>query len=117
MTLRRLRTDTSRSGHAAAPVPRPPGRRLNPLQVMPEVPRTHLAETWRDARPARIRRAFLASQQRDPGGWHVLGASTELGTGRSRTRTVGGREVVLWRTGDGTLLAGPGTCPHLGALL
>ncbi|MEU0222159.1 DUF5914 domain-containing protein, partial [Streptomyces sp. NPDC006265] len=32
-------------------------------------------------------------------------------------RTVGGVEVVLWRSGSGDLRAGPGVCPHLGAPL
>ena len=37
---------------------------------------------------------------------------------RSRsTRTIAGREVVFWRNADGALVAGPGACPHLGALL
>jgi hypothetical protein len=115
MTLRLLRTDSAPAGREAAPGR--PGRPLNPLQVLPEEPRDRLAETWREARPARIRRAFLAAQERDPGGWHVVGASADVGSGRSRTRMVGGREVVLWRTADGGVLAGPGTCPHLGALL
>ena len=47
----------------------------------------------------------------------MVGASTEVGATRSVTRTIGGHEVVLWRATDGQLLAGPGTCPHLGALL
>ena len=56
---------------------------------MPAEPRDRLAGTWRDARPARIRRSFLDAQQRDPGGWHVVGASTDVGATRSVTRTVG----------------------------
>ena len=32
-------------------------------------------------------------------------------------RTIAGREVVFWRDADGTLVAGPGACPHLGALM
>ena len=33
------------------------------------------------------------------------------------TRTIAGREVVFWRNSGGALVAGPGACPHLGALL
>ena len=95
----------------------PERRRPNPLRLMPEEPRNRLAGTWRQARPSRIHRSFLDAQGRNPGGWHVVGASTDVGGTRSVTRTVGGREVVLWRAGDGSLMAGPGTCPHLGALL
>jgi hypothetical protein len=84
---------------------------------MPVEPRDRLQGTWRDARPGRIRRSFEASQRRDPGGWHVVGAATDLAEDRSLTRTVLGREVVLWRAIDGRVLAGPGACPHLGALL
>ena len=114
MSLRSLLRATPEPGRgAAAPARRP----VNPLRRMPPEPRDRLAGTWRDARPARIRRSFLDAQQRDPGGWHVVGASTDLGTTRSVTRTVANREVVLWRDEDGGLLAGPGACPHLGALL
>jgi hypothetical protein len=92
-------------------------RPANPLRVLPEQPRDRLHETWREARPGRIKRSFEDASRRNPGGWHVVGASTEVGARRSLARTVGDREVVLWRAADGTLLAGPGTCPHLGALL
>ena len=117
MTFRTLRTTDG--APPTDPAPRTPGARrpVNPLRVLPEEPRDRLAGTWRQARPSRIHRSFLDAQGRDPGGWHVVGASTDVGATRSRTRTVGGREVVLWRRADGTLLAGPGACPHLGALL
>ena len=95
----------------------PAGRPINPLRRMPPEPRDRLAGTWRDARPARIRRSFDDAQRRDPGGWHVVGASSDLGPTRSVTRTVADRELVLWRGEGGGLLAGPGACPHLGALL
>lgn len=96
-----------------------PGGRLewNPLTRVPPEPRDRLEGTWRQARPGRIRRSFEASQRRDPGGWHVAGASTDLAADRSIVRTIAGREVVLWRSLDGTVVAGPGACPHLGALL
>ncbi|MVA75247.1 Rieske 2Fe-2S domain-containing protein [Auraticoccus sp. F435] len=53
----------------------------------------------------------------DAGGWFVVGASTDVGTERSVVRVVDGVEITLWRDVDGSLLAGPGSCPHLGALL
>ncbi|TQM62019.1 DUF5914 domain-containing protein [Humibacillus xanthopallidus] len=114
MSLRSLLRAAPDTGRGAAD---PARRPINPLRRMPAEPRDRLAGTWREARPARIRRSFLDAQQRDPGGWHVVGASSDLGPTRSVTRTVDDREVVLWRGEDGGLLAGPGACPHLGALL
>lgn len=105
MTLR------TSGGRASVPA------KWNPLRRVPVQPRDRLEGTWRDARPGRIRRSFEASQRRDPGGWHVVGASGDLGADRSLVRPVGGREVALWRAIDGRVLAGPGACPHLGALL
>lgn len=90
------------------PPPEIPFRRL-PLERVP-------AATWRQAQPRRIQAALAASQQRDPGGWFVAGSSAELGT-TSVVRRINGREVALWRGADGTLSAGPGACPHLGAEL
>lgn len=110
MTTLRTTPDDPRSG-------RPAGRPVNPLRRMPAEPRDRLDGTWRQARPGRIRRSFEAAQSRDPGGWHVVGASTDVGRTRSVVRTVLGREIVLWRGADGGLQAGPGACPHLGALL
>ncbi|WP_218137133.1 Rieske 2Fe-2S domain-containing protein, partial [Vibrio cholerae] len=87
-----------------------------PIRHLPEAPLDRIRPTWRDARPARIARALRVAQGRDAGGWHVVGDARRLGATESATRTVLGREVVLWRDGD-ELLAGPGACPHLGALL
>ncbi len=88
-----------------------------PIRRVLVEPRDRLEGTWRLARPGRIRAAFGASQAKDPGGWYVVGASSDLGRDRSLVRTVGGREVVLWRDEHGRAMAGPGACPHLGALL
>lgn len=73
--------------------------------------------TWRQARPRRIADALGVAERRNPGGWYVAGRSDEVRPGISLTRTIAGREVVLWRNDDGVLRAGPGACPHLGALL
>ena len=40
-----------------------------------------------------------------------------MGRKESVTRIIAGREVVFWRNSTGGLIAGPGACPHLGALL
>ncbi|WP_188943795.1 DUF5914 domain-containing protein [Nakamurella endophytica] len=76
-----------------------------------------MAPSWRQARPSRIAAALRVAQGRDPGGWYVVGASGDVGRSTSVTRTIAGVEVVLWRDADGALVAGPGACPHLGALL
>lgn len=74
--------------------------------------------TWRQARPALIADALKRASARPSGNWFVVGASGDVRAGeRPCGRTVGGIEVVLWRSGDGGLHAGPGACPHLGAPL
>lgn len=89
-------------------------RRRSPLRRMPVgVP----PQTWRDARPAQIDRALQVALGRETGGWWVVGASADVPRDRTITRTIAGREVVLWRREGGDLVAGPGACPHLGALL
>ena len=76
-----------------------------------------LRPTWAQAGPGRIAAALAVAKQRDPGGWYVTAASSDVRAGVSTTRVLDGREVVLWRGADGELHAGPGACPHLGALL
>jgi nitrite reductase/ring-hydroxylating ferredoxin subunit len=76
-----------------------------------------MATTWRLAKPARIAAALRVAQSRDSGGWFVAGSSVDVGRRTSVTRTIAGREVVFWRNSAGGLIAGPGACPHLGALL
>lgn len=74
--------------------------------------------TWREAKPAVIAEALKRSAARPSGNWYVVGASRELGArDHPYGRTIAGVEVVLWRTRDGELRAGPGECPHLGAPL
>ncbi|MEV7149278.1 DUF5914 domain-containing protein [Streptomyces sp. NPDC093084] len=73
--------------------------------------------TWREARPALIADALKRAQARPSGNWYVVGASRDLRADRPVARTVQGHEVVLWRDRRGTLVAGPGVCPHLGAPL
>ncbi|UQS32934.1 Rieske (2Fe-2S) protein [Streptomyces fradiae] len=76
------------------------------------------APTWREARPALIADALKRASARPTGNWYVVGASRDVRAGGPpRGRTVGGVEVVLWRSDTGEPHAGPGACPHLGAPL
>jgi hypothetical protein len=88
----------------------------SPLVRLPRTPAERLAPTWRQADPDRIAAALAVAEQRDAGGWYVVGSSRAVST-RSAVHEVAGREVVVWRTADGRLCAGPGACPHLGASL
>ncbi|MFD7240393.1 DUF5914 domain-containing protein [Streptomyces massasporeus] len=73
--------------------------------------------TWRAARPALIADTLKRASARPSGNWFVAGASREVRPGSPYGRTIGGVEVVLWRSRSGGLRAGPGACPHLGAPL
>ncbi|MGW2228219.1 DUF5914 domain-containing protein [Streptomyces formicae] len=74
--------------------------------------------TWQQARPSVIDAALKRASARPSGNWFVVGASRDVRVGGGpRGRTVGGVEIVLWRSDDGQLHAGPGSCPHLGAPL
>ncbi|WP_404199821.1 DUF5914 domain-containing protein [Streptomyces tauricus] len=76
------------------------------------------APTWQEARPSIISDALKRASARPSGNWFVVGASRDVRAGdRPYGRTVGGVEVVLWRSDTGRLHAGPGACPHLGAPL
>lgn len=88
-----------------------------PIHKIPAAPPQRLAATWRQADPDRIGASLKAAQSRSPGGWYAVATSGEVPVDRSTTRRVAGREVVFWRSPDATLHAGPGACPHLGALL
>ncbi|GAB3993155.1 DUF5914 domain-containing protein [Nocardioides marmoraquaticus] len=109
-------TPSVTTGPPAAKVTPPAERPRIPIELRRMPPRDRLAPSWRDAKPARIRRALDVALAEDPGGWYVVGDSRDLGE-RSVVRHVGGAEVTLWRTSDGAVHAGPGSCPHLGALL
>ena len=88
-----------------------------PVRYLPQTTPDHLRGTWRDAKPARIEASLRAALRRPTHGWLVAAASADVPAGRTLLRTVAGREVVLWRDKDGSALAGPGACPHLGARL
>ncbi|MFI6411392.1 DUF5914 domain-containing protein [Streptomyces sp. NPDC050585] len=74
--------------------------------------------TWREARPSLIADALKRASARPSGNWYVVGASRDVRAGGGPVgRTVGGVEIVLWRSESGELRAGSGVCPHLGAPL
>ena len=93
-------------------------RRRLPLSLRGHaVPWERQSPTWREARPALIAGALERARARPSGNWYVVGASRAVRDDRPLTRTVAGREVVLWRDAAGRPVAGPGICPHLGAPL
>jgi hypothetical protein len=87
-----------------------------PLRRFTAKPWPEQEPTWREAKPALIEAALKRASARPSGNWYVLAASREVTAERPFGRTVAGVEVVAWRSG-GTVLAGPGSCPHLGAPL
>ncbi|WP_179809396.1 DUF5914 domain-containing protein [Nocardiopsis sinuspersici] len=96
------------------PDPRP---RRFPLRRMPATTWGAQEPTWREGSPAVIGAALKRALARPSGNWFVLAASTEVRADRPFGRVVAGTELVAWRTPDGTVHAGPGACPHLGAPL
>src|SRR5512133_3689975 len=108
-----LRTRTS----PLPKIPRPNVRSRIPIARVPQPRENRMSATWRLAKPARIAAALRTAQSRNAGGWFVAGASGDVGRKESVTRIIAGREVVFWRNSTGELIAGPGACPHLGALL
>ena len=92
-------------------------RRRIPIQRIPQPRENRMTSSWRLAKPQRIAAALAVSQAQNSGGWFVAGRTGDVSTKESVTRTIAGREVVLWRNAAGELVAGPGACPHLGALL
>lgn len=107
-----LRTRTSPSASLPERV-----RSRIPISRVPQPREDRMTSTWRLAKPARIAAALDVSQAQNSGGWFVAGASGDVGLQESVARTIAGREVVFWRNSTGTLVAGPGACPHLGALM
>ena len=98
-------------------IPRPNVRSRIPIARVPQPRENRMSSTWRLAKPGRIAAALRTAQSQNSGGWFVAGASGDVGRKESVVRTIAGREVVFWRNSTGGLVAGPGACPHLGALL
>lgn len=97
-------------------LPAPEPRRL-PLRRMPRGTWARQEPSWRQASPTVIGAALKRALARPSGNWFVLASSAEVRADRPFGRVVAGNEVVAWRTGDGSVHAGPGACPHLGAPL
>ncbi|MFD3869284.1 DUF5914 domain-containing protein [Streptomyces sp. NPDC058623] len=96
----------------------PRARRRIPVSLRREPVAWHRQEpTWRNASPRLIDAALKRAQARPTGNWYVLGPSSAVRTGAGYGVTVDGIEIVAWRDAGGTLVAGPGACPHLGAAL
>ncbi len=99
------------------PQPIRPDKPHIPISRVPQPREDRMPSTWRLAKPGRIAGALKVAQAQNSGGWFVAGQSEHVGRKESVARTIAGREVVFWRAADGSLVAGPGACPHLGALL
>lgn len=97
--------------------PRAPRRRI-PVSLRRAPVAWHRQEpTWRSASPRLIDAALKRAQARPTGNWYVLGPSSAVVADAGYGATVDGAEIVAWRDAAGTLVAGPGACPHLGAAL
>ncbi|BBY43357.1 DUF5914 domain-containing protein [Mycolicibacterium celeriflavum] len=88
--------------------------KTTPFEVLPRAPWSGQRPTYRDAEPAVIHSALRRSQRRPSGNWYAFAASDTIDK-RPVGATVGGIELVAWRTRDGALAVGPAACPHLGA--
>jgi Domain of unknown function (DUF5914)/Rieske [2Fe-2S] domain len=88
-----------------------------PLTTVPRVSWGKQVPTARDADPRVIAVGVERALARPSGNWFVVGASDNVRGARPYGTRVLGREIVLWRDSHGTLAAGPGACPHLGAPL
>jgi len=84
---------------------------------LPKSDWTRQEPTYAAARPALIEAALKRSQARPSGNWFVLAASCQIRRDRPFGTTIAGTEIVAWRDAGGRLVAGPGSCPHLGAPL
>jgi nitrite reductase/ring-hydroxylating ferredoxin subunit len=64
-----------------------------------------------------IHEIFADLYQHMPSGWYVRALSRELPAGTVKIVDLGGREVVLYRTEGGKVVATDPHCPHMGAHL
>ncbi len=123
----RAELDGSRRSHVTsdAQLRRPCPRRLDGCRERPRIPiprvpqprENRMTATWRQAKPARIAAALAVSQAQNSGGWFVAGQAPTSG---ARSRWPGRSPAARWCSGatpTGELVAGPGACPHLGALM
>jgi hypothetical protein len=89
--------------------------KANPFSLLPRTDWTAQKATHRDAAPTVIESALKRSAARPSGNWFSFAASDDVGDRAPFGATVAGNEIVAWRSTDGTLRVGPGSCPHLGA--
>ena len=82
-----------------------------PVRYLPQTRPDHLRGTGATPSPRASTPPSPPRSDDPPTAGFVAAASADVPTGRTLLRTVAGREVVLWRDGDGTLLAGPGQGP------
>ncbi|WP_329073464.1 DUF5914 domain-containing protein [Amycolatopsis sp. NBC_01480] len=88
-----------------------------PIQPFGEPGWARQRPTYGQCCPAVIEAAVERAVARASGNWYVLAASRQIRPDRPFGRTIGGQELVAWRTRSGELRVGPGACPHLGASL
>lgn len=88
-----------------------------PLRPIPRRDWARQTPTYADAKPGLIEAARKRAESRPSGNWFVLAAASEIQSDRPYWTTVAGVELVAWRGSGGTLIVGPGACPHLGAPL
>lgn len=70
---------------------------------------------WVQADPRFIEAALAHAKTRNPGGWYALDGREAFAGKGPFAAVVAGRRLVLWRNGQGRLVAAPESCPHLGA--
>ena len=58
---------------------------------------------------------LFANPERIRGDWYALGRSRQVNSCEVSTFFVGSKKLVLWRDGDGRLIAQDPYCPHTGA--
>ncbi|MEV4603680.1 DUF5914 domain-containing protein [Amycolatopsis sp. NPDC049253] len=88
-----------------------------PIQPFGEPRWARQRPTYGECSPAVIEAAVKRAEARPSGNWYVLAAGRQIRSDRPFGRTIGGQELVAWRTRSGDLRVGPGACPHLGAPL
>ncbi len=70
-----------------------------------------------ERRPPTVQEIYANLYEHMPSGWYVRALSRELKRGALLTTDLAGREVVLYRTEGGTVVATDPHCPHMGAHL
>ena len=102
------------------PAPASPGaapRSPIPIARVPQPREDRMVSTWRLAKPARIAAALAVRS--GAGLRRLVRRRSERRRRRARSRWPGPSPAARWSSGGtaGGLVAGPGACPHLGALL